>query len=143
MANAREILGRKGGDVITVDGGATVVDAARLMNDHHIGSLVVLVDGRLAGIFTERDVMRRVVAEGRSPETTSVSDVMTRSVACAAPETAYTELCEVMRERRIRHLPVIDGDDVIGMISIGDLNRAEHHEQERTIRYLEQYISVS
>jgi len=143
MANAQQIIDRKGGEVFTVDPGASVLEAARLMNRHHIGSLVVVVDGKLAGIFTERDVMRRVVAKQRDAEKTEVRDVMTYPVACAAPHTAYSELCTVMREKKIRHLPVVDGNRVIGMISIGDLNRADHEQQERTIRYLEQFMSVS
>ncbi len=143
MANAQQIITEKGNDVVSIGPKKTVLEAAALMNEHHIGSLVVLSRGRLAGIFTERDVMRRVVVEGRDPATTPVGDVMTRSVACAAPHTPCTELSSVMREKRIRHLPVVENDKVIGMISIGDLNRADHDEQVQTIRYLEQFISVS
>ena len=144
MANARRILSEKSkSDVISVGPAASVLEAARIMNEHHIGSLVVLKGDRLQGIFTERDVMRRVVAEGRDPDTTLVRDVMTHPVACATPDTAYTELCTVMREKRIRHLPVVEDDVVLGMISIGDLNRADHDDQEKTIKYLEQFMSVT
>jgi len=143
MPNADQILKRKGSEVISIEPGATVLDAAQAMNEHHIGSLVVLAQGKLVGIFTERDVMRRVVAEQRDPAKTTVKDVMTHPVACAAPQTAYAELCAVIRDKRIRHLPVVDGDEVVGMISIGDLNRAESSDQAQTIRYLEQYISVA
>ena len=144
MANARQILSEKSKqEVISVDPAASVLEAARMMNEHHIGSLVVLEGDRLQGIFTERDVMRRIVAEGKNPDTTPVRDVMTHPVACAAPHTAYTELCTVMREERIRHLPVVEDDKVLGMISIGDLNRADHDDQEKTIKYLEQFMSVT
>ena len=142
MANAQQIVASKGGQVVSVKPTATVLEAAQLMNEHHIGSVVVTKGSKLVGIFTERDVMRRIVAEGRDPAKTPVSDVMTVSVACATPLTAYEEMCTVMREQRIRHLPVVDGDKVIGMISIGDLNRIDHNDQERTIQYLEQYMSV-
>lgn len=146
MANARQILSRKatgprGSEVIMIGPDGSALDAARLMNEHHIGSLLVIDQGKLVGIFTERDIMRRIVAERRDPETTLVGEVMTGTVACAAPHTAYTELCSVMRQKQIRHLPVLDGETVVGMISIGDLNRVDHDEQERTILYLEQFIS--
>ena len=143
MANAQQIISEKDGNVVTVEPGTSVLAAARLMNRHHIGSLVVVQDSKLSGIFTERDVMRRVVAKQRDAEKTQVQDVMTFPVACAAPHTPYAELCTVMREKKIRHLPVVENDKVIGMVSIGDLNRADHDEQQQTIRYLQQFMSVS
>jgi len=144
MANARQILSEKSKqEVISVGPAASVLEAARMMNEHHIGSLVVLERDRLQGICTERDVMRRIVAKGKNPDTTRVRDAMTHPVACAAPHTAYTELCTVMREKRIRHLPVVEDGKVLGMISIGDLNRADHDDQEKTIKYLEQFMSVT
>lgn len=143
MANARQILAAKGSDVISIDPSATVLQAAQLMNERHIGSLVVIADGKLVGIFTERDVMRRLVAAKRDPGATTVGEVMTSPVACASADTTTAEIAATMREKRIRHLPVVDGKDVIGMISIGDINRTEHRNAEQTIRYLEQYISVS
>jgi len=142
MPNAQRIIEQKGSEVISIGPDATVLEAASLMNEHRIGSVLVLARGKLVGIFTERDVMRRVVAEELDPATTRVEDVMTKSVACAAPHTTYGELCTVMREKRIRHLPVMDGRKVIGMISIGDLNRVDQAEQEQTIMYLSQYMSV-
>ena len=123
---------------------ATVLEGAALMNERGLGSVVVLDDKkRLAGIFTERDVLRRVVAEQRDPATTKRADVMTSPVACAAPHTTLDEIRNVMRQRRIRHLPVADRKRVVGMVSIGDLNQAEHEVQEQTIQYLEQYMSVT
>ena len=142
MATAQQLIEIKGGTVASLPPGATVLEAAQLMNERHIGSVVVIDHDRLAGIFTERDVLRRIVAEKRNPAKTDVGAVMTSPVACAAPHTTLNEIRRVMRERRIRHLPVVDGDRVLGMISIGDLNKAEHHGQEETIRYLEQYMSV-
>jgi CBS domain-containing protein len=144
MATAQQMLKEKGDTVYTVEPDATVLVAAQKMNEHHVGSLVVTKDGRLAGIFTERDILRRVVGEGRDPEKTTVGEVMTTAVACAAPETTLDEMKHVMREKRIRHLPVVVEDRrVIGMVSIGDLNRTENSVQAQTIHYLEQYMSVS
>ena len=142
MPTAKHILDAKGGEVVTIHPEATVLDAARLMNVHHIGALVVVRNGELAGIFTERDVLRRVVAEQRDPAETAVDAVMTSTVAVASLDTSTDEIRSVFREQRIRHLPVIEDDRVIGMISIGDLNRTENEVQARTILYLEQYMSV-
>ena len=143
MATAEQFLATKGGAVASLSPQATVLQAARLMNDWHIGSVLVVDKNRLAGIFTERDVLRRIVAEQRSPARTKLSSVMTTPVACAAGHTTLAEIGKVMREKRIRHIPVLDGDRVCGMISIGDLNKAEHEGQEQTIRYLEQFMSVT
>ncbi len=142
MATAEQLIATKGGTIAALPPTATVLDAAQLMNERHIGSVLVVDHDQLLGIFTERDVMRRVVAEERLPHETTLEQVMTREVAFAAPHTTLDEIRMVMRERRIRHVPVLDGMRVVGIISIGDLNRAEHDIQELTIRYLEQYSSV-
>ena len=143
MATAEQFISLKGGTVASLGPGATVLEAALLMNERGIGSVIVIDNDRLAGIFTERDVLRRVVAEQRDPATTKLADVMTSPVACAAPHTTLDEIRQVMRERRIRHVPVVNAKRVLGMISIGDLNKAEREVQVETIRYLEQYISVT
>ena len=111
--------------------------------DGHV--LLVVQSRKLVGIFTERDVMRRVVAEHRDPEKTLLAKVMTTPVACATPDTTLDELRKVMFEKRIRHVPVLDDDNqtLVGMVSIGDLNRARIDVQIETIRYLEQYMSVA
>ena len=142
MSTAQHILNAKDTEVVSVGPDATVLEAARIMNDHRIGALIVLANGKLAGIFTERDVMLRVVAEQLDPAATKVGEVMTSPVACAAPHTTLDEIRKVMRERRVRHMPVVDGKRVTGMISIGDLNKAKHDGQKETIRFLEQYMSV-
>ena len=97
----------------------------------------------MVGIFTERDVLRRIVAEQRDPATTALADVMTSQVAFAAPHTTLDEIRRLMRKRHIRHMPVLDRRRIVGMISIGDLNKAEHDGQAETIKYLEQYMSVA
>ncbi len=143
MATAEHLLAVRGGSIASLGPAATVLDAAQLMNDRHIGSVLVIDNDRLVGIFTERDVLRRIVAEKRDPTSTPLAEVMTSPVACGAPHTTLNELRNVMRQRKIRHIPIVDGHEVLGMISIGDLNQAEHDVQEQTIQYLEQYMSVT
>ncbi|MCH8344058.1 MAG: CBS domain-containing protein [Planctomycetes bacterium] len=143
MATAEQLTAIKGGAIASLPPQATVLEAAQLMNDRHIGSVLVTEGNQLVGIFTERDVLRRVVADQRDPATTTVADVMTSPVACAAPHTTLDEIRTVMRDKRIRHVPVVNGGAVLGMISLGDLNKAEHDGQVETIRYLEQYMSVT
>ncbi len=150
MANATQILARKaaaapGDSLATLAPNHFAIDAATLMNERHVGSVLILDPERqVLGIFTERDVLRRIVADHRDPDTTRLADVMTSPVACASPDTTCDELRAVMREKRIRHVPVVDDADehVLGMISLGDLNQAEMNTQVQTIRYLQQYISV-
>ncbi len=143
MATAASIVSEKNESLATLGSDATVLDAARLMNDRRIGSVLVVEGGRLAGIFTERDVLMRVVGPQRDPAATTLKEVMTTDVACAHPDTLVDEMRSVMRQSRIRHLPVVDGDRIIGMISIGDLNRVERDVQVETIRYLTQFMTVS
>ena len=131
MCTAEEFIERKGGYVVWLPPEATVMQAAKVMNGP-----------RLVGIFTERDILRRIVAAGRDPQTTLLHNVMTTPVACAMPHSLLDELRMVMRAQRIRHIPVLKNDHVIGLISIGDLNQADHDVQEQTIQYLEQYMSV-
>ncbi|MCB9837756.1 MAG: CBS domain-containing protein [Phycisphaeraceae bacterium] len=135
-----------GGDapVAAVAPETTVFEAARRMNEAHVGSLVVLDgNGGLLGIFTERDVLRRVVADSRDPERTPVGDVMTRSVHTAPPETPLDDLRTLMREKRIRHVPIVQDGKLVGMVSIGDLNAAEARTLVETITYLERYMTVT
>ena len=123
MNTVAELLHSKPRRVICTSPGATVRQATRLMNDHGIGALLVTNDGRIRGIFTERDVLRRIVADGRSPDDTQVGEVMTADVVCCGPDTSIEEVAEMMRRHRVRHLPVIDeADVVVGLVSIGDVN---------------------
>jgi CBS domain-containing protein len=141
MATVKNILANKGSHVWSVGPGATVLDAALLMNEHKIGALLVMEDGRLVGIFTERDVLRRVVGEARNPAATRVADVMTTELVCCSPETSLEEARGVMKNRRIRHLPVFDGEgQLLGLVSIGDLNALQEHAQEQHIHLLNEYL---
>ncbi len=142
MATVREILARKGSHVFTIGRGASVLDAALLMNEHKIGALVVIDDDRgVVGMFTERDVLRRVVGEQRDPATTAVAEVMSHEVICATPATTIEEARGAMKNRRIRHLPLVDDDRrLTGLISIGDLNAYQTSDHEQTIHMLHMYL---
>lgn len=123
MDTVLELIQLKASRVVGTSPDATVRQATRLMNDHGIGSLLVTIRGRLVGIFTERDVLRRIVADGRSPDETRVADVMTSEVVCCSPEASIEEVADLMRRRRVRHVPVVDEDEMlVGLVSIGDIN---------------------
>jgi CBS domain-containing protein len=136
----QSILGRKGGQVVSIGAGEAVLAAASLMNERSIGGLVVTDDERVVGIFTERDILRRVVAARKDPATTLVRDVMTSPVACCRPDTNLAECRSVMTEQRIRHLPVVERERLCGIVTIGDLMAQEVGENQSTIEYLQSYI---
>ena len=142
MPSVRDLLARKpsDGSVVAVAATDTVLDAAHLMNERGIGGVVVMDAGRLAGIFTERDVMRRVVAESRDPRTTLVRDVMTSPVLTVTPETSMDEMRQLITARRIRHLPVVGATGLVGVVTIGDVLAHEVAEREYTIKHLESYV---
>jgi CBS domain-containing protein len=141
MSTVRDILAHKGSHVQSIGPDATVLDAALLMNDHKIGSLVVSDGGRLLGIITERDLLVRIVARRRDPAATAVRDAMTAELICGRTDTSLDEARGVMMKRRIRHLPIVDEDDhLLGMVSIGDLNAHLAHDQEVTIHVMQEYI---
>ena len=141
MATVREILDVKGLQVRTIGPEASALDAAVLMNKHKIGALLVMDAHTVIGIITERDLLQRVVAESRDPAQTLVRDVMTVEMLCCHPHTTIEEARAVMRDHRVRHLPVLDDDGKLhGLISIGDLNAYDTHSQEQTIHVLTAYI---
>ena len=141
MACVRDLLARKGGALVTVTGSTTVLDASTLMVERGIGGVVVVDDeGRLAGIFTERDVLRRVVAVRLDPAQTPVRDVMTTPVLTVAPETVLEECQATMTERRIRHLPVLGPSGLAGLVSSGDVLAYEVAERQDTIQHLQSYV---
>lgn len=142
MPVAADVLRIKGGIVHSVAPGISVLAATRLMNAHHIGALLVMDRGQLVGMFSERDVLTRVVAQGNDPITTTVEQVMTPDVYCCHAETDLDEIAEVMRQRRIRHVPVRDADErVVGLVSIGDVNAFHVAQQQATIEGFNRYIN--
>jgi CBS domain-containing protein len=128
--------------IVAVSPEATVWEATALMNDQGIGSVLVVRGRRLAGIFTERDVLRRVDGESRDPDETAVGDVMTADVICCGQEMPIDEVAGLMRSHRVRHLPVLDaGGDVIGLVSIGDVNAHRFACCETALHQVEDYIN--
>jgi CBS domain-containing protein len=140
MSNVQEILATKGDKLVTVGSDATVLNAAIVMNEHRIGSVLVVDQGRIVGMFTERDVLQRIVPQQRNPATTLVADVMSTEVVCCTLETSVEEARAAMKNRRIRRLPVVDSGRVVGLITIGDLNAFEAVGNERSIHLLQEYI---
>jgi len=141
MKLVKHLLDNKGGALISIVEDASVLDAVTLMADHSVGSLLVMDGQVLKGIVTERDYARKVIIKGRSSDTTRVGEIMTSEVVTATLEQTVKECMTVMTERKIRHLPVVDDERVIGMISIGDLVQAIIAHQQEEIQHLEQYIS--
>jgi CBS domain-containing protein len=141
MAVVRDLLARKGTDVVSIQPSASVLEAARLMNDRGVGGVVVVDEAHaLLGIFTERDILRRVVAAGLPPETTRVADVFTRDIVTCAPDMNVDEIGAIMTTRRVRHLPVVDAGGLHGVVTIGDLLAHRLSDQETTIQHLNSYV---
>ena len=141
MATVHDVLSAKGATLHTVDADLTVLLATQLMNENKIGAVVVTHEGRVAGIFSERDVLARVVAEQRSPVQTTIGEVMTREVICCDPDTDLDEVSAIMKTRRVRHLPVCGaGGRLLGLISMGDVNAHYASNQAQTIHFLSDYI---
>lgn len=141
MATVRDILAIKGTQVMTIGPQTNVLDAAVLMNGHKIGSLVVMSGGEVIGMFTERDILTRIVVPCLDPSQTKVGQVMTTEVVCCQLHTKLDEARGVLKNRRIRHMPVVDESRrLLGLISIGDLNAHDTHDHELTIHILEEYI---
>jgi len=141
MKLVKHLLDSKGRYIISVKPDVSVLDAIKLMADKAIGSLVVMDDDELCGILSERDYARKVIIKGRSSESTRVSEIMTAEVITTSSSQTVVDCMELMTEKRIRHLPVLEDNKVIGMISIGDLVQAIIADQQEAIEQLEHYIS--
>jgi CBS domain-containing protein len=140
MATVKDILAKKGRTVVTIVPDDSVFTAARLMNQKGIGGVVVVEDDEVVGVFTERDVLRRVVAERRDPAKTPIRDVMTAPVITCRPEAGLEECRALITDKRVRHLPVVDADGLCGIVTSGDLLAHQAAEQADTIQYLNSYM---
>jgi CBS domain-containing protein len=140
MATVKDILDRKGSNVVTIVPDDSVLTAAKLMNQLRIGGVVVVEDGEIVGIFTERDILRRVVAERLDPATTPIREVMTTPVTTCRPGAPLDEVRALITEKRVRHLPVVDDDGLCGIVTSGDLLAHQAEEQADTIQYLNSYM---
>jgi CBS domain-containing protein len=140
MKTVRQLLALKGNEVISVAPDSNVLEALRLMARREIGAVLVVESGRLVGIMSERDYARKVILKGKSSQDTKVREIMTERVMYARPEQTVHECMALMTEKRVRHLPVLEGERLIGVLSIGDLVKETISEQEFIIRQLENYI---
>jgi CBS domain-containing protein len=140
MTMLSQLLDAKGSDVYAVAAGASVLDAIRQMAERHIGALLVIEEGKLIGIVSERDYARKVVLMGRSSTTTAVREIMSAPVITASPGQTVDSAMRAMTTHRIRHLPVVREGRVLGVVSIGDLVKSVIEEQRHTIQDLQSYI---
>ena len=141
MKRVDELLREKGGDFWSVIPEATVFKALELMAEKNIGAVLVMEGEHLAGIFSERDYARKVVLAGKSSKDVPVRQIMTSKVVCVRPEQSIEECMALMSDKHIRHLPVIEGDRVVGVISVGDVVKSLISEQRFIISQLEHYIT--
>lgn len=140
MHTVSQLLQMKGTEIHTIGSDATVFDALKLMAEKDVGALVVVDDGRLAGIISERDYARKVILLGKSSHDMAVREIMTAKVITVHPGQTVEECMTLMTGKRVRHLPVTEGERLIGVLSIGDLVKDVITEQEQTIKQLESYI---
>ncbi len=141
MVRVKQLLGRKGHDVWTVDAEEPVLEAIQLMADRHVGALPVTRGGELVGVISERDYARKVILLGRSSAETPVWQIMSSPVVTVTPDQDVRECMQLMTQQRIRHLPVMQDGRMVGVISIGDLVRTVIEEQDQTIEQLERFIA--
>ena len=142
MNRLAEILEDKGGEVFEIDADASVFEAVERMVEMNIGSLLVTEGGEITGIVTERDYLRRVTLEGRSERETPVREIMSSPLIVVSPQTTIDACMALMTDQRIRHVPVVDGGEVVGIVSIGDLVKFQSRQQTFEIQYLTHYITA-
>lgn len=141
MSTVRQLMRTKPAEVWTVEPQASVYGALELMADKDIGAVLVVEHDRLVGVFSERDYARKVVLHGKSSRNTTVGELMTQLVYYVRPEQTTEECLALMTSKRIRHLPVMEGDRLVGIVTIGDVGKEIMSQQEFTIRNLEIYIT--
>jgi CBS domain-containing protein len=137
-----DILGDKSRDVLTIESDASVYDAVTRMVERNVGSLLVTVNGRIEGIVTERDYLRRVTLEGRNDRETPVAEIMSSPMIVVTPETSVDECMSIMTDHRIRHVPVVDDGEIVAVVSIGDVVKFKSSQQSYQIQYLTDYITA-
>ena len=142
MNQLSEILDEKGADVLQIEADASVFEAVKRMVEANVGSLLVTERGEITGIVTERDYLRRVALEGRTDKETAVGEIMSSPLIVVTPQTTIDECMALMTDQRIRHLPVVDGGEVVGVVSIGDVVKFKSKKQSFEIQYLTDYITV-
>jgi CBS domain-containing protein len=138
-----EILDEKGHDVLRIEADVSVFDAVKRMVEANVGSLLVTEGGEIKGIVTERDYLRRVALERLPDKETAVREIMSSPLIVVTPETTVDECMALMTDRRIRHVPVVDGGDVVGIVSIGDVVKFKSKQQSFEIQFLHDYITAS
>ncbi len=143
MRTVSEILRNKGYDIWSVAPDSTVYDALKLMAEKNVGAVLVMDAGILVGVLSERDYARKVILYGRSSRETAVREIMTERVVCVRPEETATECMALMTDKRVRHLPVVKDNRIIGVVSIGDVVKSIISEQDFIIEQLEHYITGS
>ena len=142
MNKLSDILDEKGHDVLRIEADASVFEAVKLMVEANVASLLVTEGGEIAGIVTERDYLRRVALEGRTDKGNAVREIMSAPLIVATPQTTVDECMALMTDRRIRHVPVIDGDEVVGIVSIGDVVKFKSKQQSFEIKFLHDYMGT-
>jgi CBS domain-containing protein len=141
MPTVLDVILAKGDTIHSISATESVIDAVHKMNQFKIGCLIVMQQDQVVGIFTERDVLRRVIGEGRSVQDVTVGEVMTTEVVCCSPDTDLDDVSAIMKTRRVRHVPVCGDDGKLhGVVSIGDVNAFYATNQEQTIHFLNEYI---
>jgi CBS domain-containing protein len=140
MKTVHQLLESKGRAIVSVPPNAKVIDALRVMAERGIGAVLVVDNDRLVGIMSERDYARKVILKGKSSQETHVREIMTERVIYVRPQQTVPECMAVMTNKRVRHLPVLDGDRLVGVLSLGDLVKETISEQEFIIQQLENYI---
>ena len=140
MLSVRQMLSEKGSVVVSITPNTSVFDALKVMSENNIGAVLVMEEEELLGIFSERDYARKVILAGRSSKTTEVKELMTSKVYCIDPSRTIQDVMELMNDHRFRHVPVMENEKVIGVLSSGDVMRGVVAEQKNTIDSLESYL---